>query len=204
MSGSSQTNRPMVRLHPGERIIREGAPLPGLFWSSAVSGTIFLLVTFLAFIAPFITGFLTLSVDDPVSVVMGSLSVVMATLILFFPAAVRRSIGWQRWWITNQRLVVRIGFIGWRLQSVPLDRIVDVTIRSSWWDHLFGLEHIKVRDMTGEVSGNAVPQALHLLAVSDAHEVAEALLTASPRVPSSPGEMGEVVKLLQGLVAKTS
>jgi membrane protein YdbS with pleckstrin-like domain len=199
MIGSSQTNRPTVRLHPEERIIREGAPLPGLFWSGAVYCTISLLLIGL-FGGPFFTVF----TDDPISVVMAPLSVVMATLILILPAVFRRRIGWNRWWITNQRLVVRTGFIGWRLQSVPLDRIVDVTIKSSWWDRLFGLEHIKVRDMTGEVSGNGISQALHLLAVPDAHEVAEVLLTASPRVPSSPGEVGEVVKLLKGLVAKTS
>jgi uncharacterized membrane protein YdbT with pleckstrin-like domain len=173
MSVSSQTNRPTVHLHPEERIIREGAPLPGLFWSNTVGSAIVLL-----------------------------LAVVTAPLILFVPAVVRRRIGWHRWWITNQRLVVRTGFIGWRVQSVPLDRIVDVTIQSSWWDRMFGLEHIKVRDMTGEVSGNGVSHALHLLAVPDAHEVAEVLHTASPRVASSPGEMSEVVKLLKVLVAK--
>jgi uncharacterized membrane protein YdbT with pleckstrin-like domain len=147
--------------------------------------------------------FFTNPTDDLISVVVGHLSAVVATFILISPAVLRRKIGWDRWWVTNQRLVVRTGLIGWKVQSLPLDRIVDVTIKSTWWDRFFGLEHIKVRDMTGEVSGNGVSQALHLLAVPGAHEVAEMLLTASPRVPSSPGEMDEVVKLLKVLATKT-
>jgi uncharacterized membrane protein YdbT with pleckstrin-like domain len=127
-------------------------------------------------------------------------SVVTAPLVVFVPAMVRRWLGWHAWWLTNQRLVVRTGFIGWRLQSVPLDRIVDVTLHASWWARLWGIEHIKVRDMTGEVGASGTSPNLRLLAVPNAQDVAELLLTSAPRIDGDREEMSEVVDLLKTLV----
>ena len=69
--------------------------------------------------------------------------------------------------------------VGYQVQSVPLDRIVDVTLRASWLDRLFGLEHITVRDMNGEVSPSAMSVGLNLFAVENAEAVADAIITAS-------------------------
>lgn len=172
MNRVSQSTRPTIRLHPGERIIRSGTPVPTMLWSQSVGTSLILLV-----------------------------GVVTAPIVVFVPAMVRRWLGWHAWWLTNQRLVVRTGFIGWRLQSVPLDRIVDVTLRASWWDRLWGVEHIKVRDMTGEVGAGGTSPNLRLLAVPNAHDIADLLLTSAPRLDADRREMDEVVDLLKTLVA---
>lgn len=84
---------------------------------------------------------------------------------------------WHRWWLTDKRLVVRQGVIGYQLKSVPLDRIVDVTLKASWWDRLWGLQHIQVRDMTGEVGGyNNRSKGLEMLAVEGAEDIAHLVL----------------------------
>ena len=171
MNIATTSTRPTIRLHPGERIIREGTPVSTLLGSQSVGTTLRLLV-----------------------------GVVTAPIVDFVPALVRRWLGWHAWWLTNQRLVVRTGFIGWRLQSVPLDRIVDVTLHASWWDRLWGVEHIKVRDMTGEVGAQGTSPNLRLLAVPNAQDVAELLLTSAPRLDGDREEMSEVVDLLKTLV----
>jgi len=112
---------------------------------------------------------------------------------------------WHQWWLTDKRLVVRSGLVGYQLQSVPLDRIVDVTLHASWWDRVWGLKHIQVRDMNSEVSASFHhSRGLKLVAVPDAELVSEKILGACPGVASSPSEMGEVVTLLRELVAKAS
>jgi len=112
---------------------------------------------------------------------------------------------WHQWWLTDKRLVVRSGLVGYQLQSVPLDRIVDVTLQASWWDRIWGLKHIQVRDMNSEVSASLHhSRGLKLVAVPDAESVSEEILGACPGVASPPSEMGEVVSLLRELVAKAS
>jgi len=91
----------------------------------------------------------------------------------------------HRWWLTDRRLVVANGIVGRTVRSVPLDRIVDVTVSCTWWDRLWGLDHVLVRDMTGEVGGTgggaAGATGLMLTAVVDAEAVADQILTALPQ-----------------------
>lgn len=111
---------------------------------------------------------------------------------------------WHRWWLTNQRLVVRSGFIGYQLQSVPLDRIVDVTLQASWWDRLWGLQHVQIRDMNSEVSSGTSRPGLRLIAVPDAEAVNDAIVDECPALSRKADEMEKVVGLLKELVAKAS
>ena len=111
---------------------------------------------------------------------------------------------WHRWWLTDQRLVVRTGFIGYQLRSVPLDRIVDVTLQASWWDRLWGLQHVQIRDMNSEVSSGTSRPGLRLIAVPEAEVVTDAILDACPALGSEADRMDEVVVLLGELVDKAS
>jgi len=99
---------------------------------------------------------------------------------------------------------VRTGFIGWSLRSVPLDRIVDVTTRASWWDRLWNIEHIVVRDMTGEVAQSGVSTGLYLMGVEDSMTVAERILVETPRAANRDGDMTAVVRLLEQLVDRAA
>jgi hypothetical protein len=67
-----------------------------------------------------------------------------------------------------------------------LERIVDVTLRASWADRLLGLQHIDVRDMTGEASFDSRSTGLNLWAVDGAEEIADKLVQLA-RGDSTPG-----------------
>jgi len=62
--------------------------------------------------------------------------------------------------VTNQRVVVTDGLIGYRTRSVPLERISDVQIGCTWIERSVGIRSIVVRDMTGEAQGGATMQGL--------------------------------------------
>lgn len=109
--------------------------------------------------------------------------------------------GRHRYWLTDRRLVVQTGIIGQSLRSVPLGRVADVEVRASWFDRLFGLQHVVVRDMTGEVSSGGMSAGFRLAAVADAAGWAERILAlAGPCGPTDPpGPSGDEPATLAAL-----
>ena len=175
MTTQMTQTRPELRLQEGETVLLEGSPVERLYRASVIRQ---------AMVLPF--------------------TVVGLPLLPLVPWMVRRTLEWHRWWLTDRRLVVRTGFIGWSLRSVPLDRIVDVTTRASWWDRLWNIEHIVVRDMTGEVAQSGVSTGLYLMGVEDSMTVAERILVETPRAANRDGDMTAVVRLLEQLVDRAA
>jgi len=103
----------------------------------------------------------------------------------------------HRWWLTDRRLVVANGIVGRSVRSVPLDKIVDVTVTSTWWDKLWGMEHVNVRDQTGEVGAAGTATGLSLMAVEDAASVADQILASLPQATSDQ----DLVAALRQLIA---
>lgn len=193
------TSRPAIHLKSGESVLREGQPSPRILpaWSlphGLIVGTSVALLCAMV------------GVGDSFSW-LESLTAVLALSALLVAVAwclntMRWS--WHRWWLTNQRLVVRTGFVGYQLQSVPLDRIVDVTLKASWWDRLWGLQHVQIRDMSSEVSSGTSRPGLRLIAVPEAEIVTDAILDVCPDLSGNADPMEKVVVLLEELVDKAS
>lgn len=55
-----------------------------------------------------------------------------------------------RYWLTNRRVILASGFIGYTVRSIPLERISDVGLRRTLPEMLVGASSVVVRDMTGE------------------------------------------------------
>lgn len=62
--------------------------------------------------------------------------------------------------ITNQRVIVTNGLIGYRTRSIPLERISDVQVGCLWAERYFQIRSLVIRDMTGEAQGGARMQGL--------------------------------------------
>lgn len=78
--------------------------------------------------------------------------------LLAFPLAyliVRAYVNKHRYWLTNSRVVVTTGIIGFRARSIPLERVSDVAISCDWLEKLMGMRTVVVRDMTGEAMSGA-------------------------------------------------
>lgn len=116
----------------------------------------------------------------------------------------QRRIARHRYWLTDKRLVVQEGLIGQQVRSVPLSRVVDVTVRQNWLDRLFGVTSLDVRDMTGEVGGPGPSRGLQLFDVTQPEQWKKEILARTGSViatdQSQGRELGQMVSLLQQLV----
>ena len=100
---------------------------------------------------------------------------------------------------------VATGVIGYRVRSIPLTRVADVSVQASWLDRLLGLTHVEVRDMTGESAGEGVSKGALLLGVDAPGLWAEQILAGSGgALDSGGGQLDEMVGLLRTLVAKAA
>ena len=54
------------------------------------------------------------------------------------------------YWLTDKRVIWCHGFIGYKVRSVPLERIADVVISRTLPELLAGISSIDIRDMTGQ------------------------------------------------------
>jgi len=100
---------------------------------------------------------------------------------------VRAYVDKHRYWLTNSRVIVTTGIIGFRARSIPLERVSDVAISCSWLERAFGLRTVVVRDMTGEAMSGA-----RMLAVENASDMQQQVLNrvheVNRQAPSAEGE----------------
>lgn len=74
-------------------------------------------------------------------------------------AVIRAYVRKHRYWLTNSRVIVTTGIIGFRARSIPLERVSDVAISCDWLEKLMGIRTVVVRDMTGEALSGAAMRA---------------------------------------------
>lgn len=119
-----------------------------------------------------------------VSICLGPFLILMIPLLWW-------SISWSskrhQAWVTNRRVIVTNGMIGYTTRSVPLERISDVQIGCSWTERLCNIRSIIVRDMTGEAQGGARMQG-----ITDVHEVQKLILEEVHRVNLQSGDLVSV------------
>lgn len=84
-----------------------------------------------------------------------------------------------RYWLTNRRVIISSGFIGYRVRSIPLERVSDVAFSRTFPEMLAGIQSVIVRDMTGEAESGKV-----LFAIDNAAEVQKRILEEVQRVNS--------------------
>jgi uncharacterized membrane protein YdbT with pleckstrin-like domain len=79
------------------------------------------------------------------------------------------------YWLTNKRVIWCHGFIGYKVRSVPLERIADVVISRTLPEMVAGMSSIDIRDMTGQTHS---PSSLGAkwIGVKDAPEIQKRIL----------------------------
>ena len=82
-----------------------------------------------------------------------------------------------RYWLTNRRIILSSGFIGYKIRSIPLERVSDVALSRTLPEMMAGVSSIVVRDMTGETA-----EGKSLLAIDNAPELQRQILNEVKRV----------------------
>lgn len=82
-----------------------------------------------------------------------------------------------RYWLTNRRVILASGFLGYTVRSIPLERISDVGLSNTFAEMLANVKSVVVRDMTGEAQGGK-----WLVAVDNAPQLQARILEEVQRV----------------------
>ncbi len=156
----------------GESIVWEGAPLPGyrtlLFATNFVPLLFFILAGF---------GIIFSSdAGDSFGIFVGFIGgvVVLGFLIAFASAHLHYSK--EYYWITTKRLVQKHGFIGYRVNSIPLERVSDVVISRSFIESFFGFSSVHVQSLAGQVSYGRFGAEGKLAAVAEPEKIQHMIL----------------------------
>ena len=142
-------------LQAGEKIIEDFKPVPSYKFSLIIGNLIGGLI-FFAFFGIWAGVFVGAVMEKEIGgflTVMGILIVIFAVII---PAIVANLQYKKRhYWITNRRIVIKRGFIGYTINSIPYERVSDVLISRSFWESLFGFGSVNVQSLAGQMTYRA-------------------------------------------------
>lgn len=175
--------RKFFKLQEQEKVVKSIKPKKNLLWYFLIRGFgggryrgfgaelgsgIITLVVFLYF-------FLTIpsryfSVFSPVIFIIIFIAVFVLG-ITFLAAYLRYK--HQYYWITNKRVVYKRGIMGYRINSIPLERISDVIISRTFLERIFGFGSVAIQSMAGQVSRGRSGAEASLLAVPSPEETQE-------------------------------
>jgi uncharacterized membrane protein YdbT with pleckstrin-like domain len=143
-------------LQNGEKIIRELKPqFFGFMVSSAIGsylGLLFLLLFAVALgivlLSGVLAGFLSAIFLRQVSEgLVLSLAVVPITLLVIISIKPFISYGKSWYWITSIRVIGKRGFLGYKIDSIPLENVSDVVLSRSLLDRFLGLSSLVIVPM---------------------------------------------------------
>lgn len=132
----------LFELQKGEKVVKGIKPLSILKWyfflRSAIGLFIFMIFFLqIGFLIPFI------------SLIFGFF--ILIILIILYLIANNRY-NYQHYWITNKRVLYRRGLIGYRISSIPLERISDVIVSRTFWERVFGFGSVHIQSLAGQIT----------------------------------------------------
>jgi len=142
--GAQATHGHLFGLNDNENIIYETRPLKGYLWymfASSMIGLLFLFVFLFSWM------FVVLAFVPMASV---SIIVIIVFIIVVDIIVVRRKYKMKYYWITSQRIIIKRGFIGYSINSIPLERVSDVMISRSFLERVFGFGSLHIQTLAGQ------------------------------------------------------
>jgi len=80
----------------------------------------------------------------------------------------------QHYWITNKRVIYKRGLIGYKISSIPLERISDIILSRTFLERIFGFGSLHVQTLAGQITyGGRMGAEACLLAVPNPEEIQE-------------------------------
>jgi len=88
----------------------------------------------------------------PLLVTYGLLYLVFAVVFIFL-AFILGNLMFKiyHYWVTDQRVIWKHGIIGYRITSVPLERISDVAVSRTFLERICGVGGVVVKEMSSEI-----------------------------------------------------
>ena len=158
----------------GEKVVEKIKPTIGLFWSMAFPGVFISAILLLVAI-----GVLVISLAQSSGALAGF---AMGPFVLFvvvfgvYIAPTKVIYDKRMYWITNHRILVKQGFMGYKINSIPLERISDVLISRSFVERIFNTNSIYIQTLAGQRSLNSYGSEGALIAVPDPEKTQKMIL----------------------------
>lgn len=131
-------------LQEGERIVENIKPLPALRWYFLLTwsfGWFFVLIWFIWM--PFVF------VPFPIFIAVPLLLIVLVVLTVLLA---NQRYKHQHYWLTNKRVITKRGLLGYRVSSIPFERVSDVIVSRSFIERLFGFGSVLIQSLAGQVT----------------------------------------------------
>lgn len=85
-----------------------------------------------------------------ITVIGGFLFVIFFCLVPLIKAFLRYKK--EYYWITNKRVLIKKGFIGYHVYAIPFERISDIIISRSFLEQLLGFGSLMIQSLAGQAS----------------------------------------------------
>jgi len=143
-------------LQEGEKVIQDITPIKRLLYFMTVKNALAWMFAFL-----FLGGFLLVPIAFGIGawigggiggIIGGLLSLVFILGGTIFAAYITAWLVYSKrhYWITNKRVIFKTGFLGYTINSVPLERISDVMVSRSFIESIFGFGSVHIQSMAGQ------------------------------------------------------
>jgi uncharacterized membrane protein YdbT with pleckstrin-like domain len=157
-------------LQDGEQIVQDIVPMKNLLYKWTLGSVIgfFFLILFLGgwFIIP-----LLMMLGPLIGLVLSAILLFVLPLIIAFPVSYLKYKK-RHYWITNERIIFKSGFIGYQINSIPLERISDVLVTRKLLERIFGFGSVHTQTLAGQMStGKPMGAEANLEAVPNPEEL---------------------------------
>jgi membrane protein YdbS with pleckstrin-like domain len=158
-AGSPPLEKLPFELQNGEKIIRELKPqFIGFMVSRAFGGYLGILAILIFSLALGIILFSGVLAGVLSVIFLAQISEGLLVEVAIFPIFVLLivsikpfiSYGKSWYWITNHRVIGKRGFLGYSIDSIPLDNVTDVVLARTFLDRLLGLSSLIIVPMGGD------------------------------------------------------
>lgn len=166
-----------INLQKGEEIIFETRPDKKLktYWLYNV----YLLLGFIGIF--FLFPIVMMAIDEGLIVlfigVLASL-IIFGIILIISGLLISNSYSYRYYWVTNKRILYKRGTLGYKVSSIPLNRISDVILSKTFLERIAGIESIRIQTLAGQISGGRTGSEGDLAAVPNALELQRLILDA--------------------------
>ncbi len=143
VANAGQLEKLPFQLQSGEEIIRELKPQFKGFMLTRVLGSYIFLVALSAIII--VAGIMINRI--PIGLLLGLAAIPLIILIISIGPAISYGKSW--YWITTRRVIGKRGFVGYTIDSIPLENVTDVVLARTVLDRFLGLSSLIIVPMGG-------------------------------------------------------
>jgi uncharacterized membrane protein YdbT with pleckstrin-like domain len=163
----------------GEKVIKEIKPLPSLRNYFFFGGVFIILLAVYSWVWVFPV--ISYSKGSPLAFQISIFLIPISFVAFVFLFAILSSKQYQKqqYWITNSRVIYKRGIFGYRISSIPLERISDIIISRTLFERIFGFGSLHIQTLAGQItpSGSGMGAEGQLLAIPDPEKTQNVILS---------------------------